>query len=501
MRTDIPYSLGDYVSILRRRWIYLATIWPAVILGCVYLAYSLQPSYRSTATILLESSSIPEDLIKTTVTAYADEQLELVTRRILTPDNLATIVEETNPYSQEPALDVRTKARRLAENIETERVDPITFDPVNESNAFSIHYQNPDAETAKAVADRLADLFLSYDRKTRTQQANETYDFLRAQSEEASQRILQLEQELADFKEEYGTALPDSGFRNIEAIERTQDELENLQQQVLLANERRRTLEVQLSQINPNLFDSDGDWRQELAALRAELQAAQQRYTASHPDVMRLKRAISALEARVGQSGNRSVAPDNPEYIQVANQLDTVRRELAALNGSIERGRANLERYERSLEIAPEVEREYRKLERDYAVALERFQNIEESLSEAALGRELESEARGGRLSLIRAPFTPRRPYSPNRLGIILLGIALGGGLAVGLAALLESSDPSIRSARDLYEIGEIKPIASVPFIPNAQDRRKQRLAFGAAAFVVTASVVFVGNAVIQATN
>ena len=63
---------------------YLLTIIPAALLLAVYLAYALPPSYRSSATILLEPSSIPTELVQTTVTSYADQQIELVSRRVLT---------------------------------------------------------------------------------------------------------------------------------------------------------------------------------------------------------------------------------------------------------------------------------------------------------------------------------------------------------------------------------------------------------------------------------
>ena len=99
-------------------------------------------------------------------------------------------------------------------------------------------------------------------------------------------------------------------------------------------------------------------------------------------------------------------------------------------------------------------------------------------------------------MTLIRSPFAPRNPYSPNRLGIVLLGIVLGGGLAIGFAALMESIDPTIRSVRDLEEITDIKHLAAIPFIPNQFDRRKRIIGWGAASAIVVVAVVFVGSAI-----
>jgi uncharacterized protein involved in exopolysaccharide biosynthesis len=303
---------------------------------------------------------------------------------------------------------------------------------------------------------------------------------------------------LANFKSRYGDALPEAQVRNLQALDRAERDLDTLQRQILIASERKSLLEVQLTQINPNLFDPDGDWRAELAAMRQELAVAQQRYTPDHPDVRRLRRAIEAMSVRTDLEPSL-VKPDNPEYIAVSSQLDTVTHELDALQASAARAREQIATYERSLRMTPEVEREYSQLLRDYDVAKDRFRGIEVSLAEAALGQVMETEQRGDRLTMIRSPNRPNRPVSPNRIGILLIGLVLGGGLAVGLTALTESSDPTIRSARDLFEITDIKPLAAVPLMLNGADRRKRVLAWAAASVVFAIAVMFVGSAVTQA--
>jgi hypothetical protein len=147
--------------------------------------------------------------------------------------------------------------------------------------------------------------------------------------------------------------------------------------------------------------------------------------------------------------------------------------------------------------MTPEVEREYSQLKRDYETAQERFRGIESSLAEAALGRELESEQRGDKLTLIRGAYLPTSPSSPNRLGIILIGIILGGGLGIGLTTLIESSDPTIRGPRDLGDITDIKPLAAVPFMMNPADRRKRLMAWTSALIVAVVAVSIVMSAVI----
>ena len=151
---DVPSTLGDYVDIIRRRRLPLLTVIPAALLLAVYIAYTLPASYRSSSTILLEASSIPEDLVQTTITSYADQQIELVQRRVMTQDNLEAVVSEIDPYPDMPGASARDKAQRIIDDTVIERVDPITLEVLPESTAFSIHYHNADPTRAALVAQR-----------------------------------------------------------------------------------------------------------------------------------------------------------------------------------------------------------------------------------------------------------------------------------------------------------------------------------------------------------
>lgn len=493
-------TLSDYFDVIRRRWVYLAVILPTVLLFAIYQAFTITPAYRSSATIMLEPSTIPADMIRTTVVGYADQHIDMLRRRVMTTAELRKIVETRDPYRDMPELSMHEKSRKLAEDTLIERVDPVTLEPLNQSNAFSIHYHNPNPRIAADTAQRLADLFLEHNRQIRAEKATDAFGFLLNQSSEVGARISEIEQRIADFKAQHGDALPDAQARTLGALDRSERELTALEGQIRMVEERETLLQLQLSQITPNLFDTSQDWRLELAALRGQLAEAQQRYTPDHPDVRRLRRAIEALNARVAaEDGSGStLAPDNPEYIRVASQLDTARRELAALRASAAQARQQIKQYGQFRTMAPEVERQYLELVREYNALQVQFGDIQGKLSAAALAETLESEQRGERYTQIRNPSVASMPYSPNRLGIILLGFIIGAALAVAVTAFKEVTDPTIRSARDLLEITDIQPIGAVPIMLNHADRRKRLLIWSSVAAIFAVAVLFVGSAVLE---
>jgi polysaccharide biosynthesis transport protein len=492
---DAPYTLGDYFDVVRRRWVYLGILIPLAVLVSVYIAYVLPPMYRATGAIMLEGSMIPEDLVRATV----GTSIDMLQRNVITEDSLIGLVEELDPYPDREDLSTRAKAQLLTQNVFVRRVDPVTLEPAPFSSAFTVDYLNPNPALTYTVALRLIDMFLDYGRETRAQQASDIHEFLLTQSQDVLAEIAALEAELAEFRAQYGDAMPDAQLRNEAALDRTVREVDNVQQQLRAAQERRQLLELQLTQINPYQFDTEGDWRIELAQLRAELAGARQRYTEDHPTVRRLRRAIDELSVRAETIQEEALAPDNPMYLTVASQLDTVNQEISSLRAIEARARQQIATYESSFQIAPEVERRYRQLERDYATARNRHQQIEVSLREALLGQRVETAEQGGRFILLRAPRRPSAPDSPNRLGIILLGLVLGTALGVGLAALRDSTDPSIRSPRDLAEITDIKPVGAIPVMLNDADRRKRFLAWAVATIVAAVAITIVGSTVAQA--
>ena len=495
---DVPNTLGDYLGILRRRRMYLVTIIPATLLLAVYLAYALPPSYRSSATILLEPSSIPTELVQTTVTSYADQQIELVSRRVLTTENLEKVVKEFDPYPDEPGLSSRDKALQIVADTVVERVDPITLEVLQESNAFSIHYLNADPQRAQQVAKRIADLFLDYNRQTRAERATETYNFLLEQAKGLERQMGDADQRIAQFKARHGDALPEVQMMQQGQAERAQRDLLDVEARIRDAEERKAQLELQLSKLNPSLSTTAGNWRSDLATLQGQLADARMKYTPDHPDVKRLQRQIEALSAQAAaQPGAAGIVADNPEYLSVQSQLNSTQREIGALQANAARVRGQIYQYESGSVAAPGVERDYAELTRARDLLGRQIIEIQGKLREADIARSLESEQKGDKFSLIRPPGVSSTPFSPNRLGIVLLGLVLGGGLAVGLAAFSESSDPSVRSVQDVKGITAIPTIGSVPVILNHADRRRNRVWWASYASVLAIATVLVAVTVV----
>ena len=232
--------------------------------------------------------------------------------------------------------------------------------------------------------------------------------------------------------------------------ERAQRDLLDVEGRIRAAEERQAQLKLQLSKINPSLSTTAGNWHTDLADVAG---TAGRRADEVHAGPPGREAAATADRGAVGPGrraarlGGRVVA-DNPEYLSVQSQLNSTQREIGALQANAARVRGQIYQYESGSAAAPGVERDYAELTRHRDLLGRQILDIQGKLREADIARSLESEQKGDKFSLIRPPGVASTPFSPNRLGIMLLGMVLGGGLAVGLAALAESSDPSVRSVQ-----------------------------------------------------
>src|SRR6185369_17530190 len=93
-------------------------------------AVLLPPHYRSTGTILIEQQEVPTDLVRSTVTAYADQRLQVINQRVMTSSNLLEIMHRYSLYPDRQGKDTREElVSRLRKDIDLKMVRADVIDP------------------------------------------------------------------------------------------------------------------------------------------------------------------------------------------------------------------------------------------------------------------------------------------------------------------------------------------------------------------------------------
>jgi len=489
---DNSKSFQHYLDILKRRKLALLLPALATIALALMVAFGIPPAYQSQAKILIEEQEIPQDFVRTTIGSFAAQQVQVISQRILTVESIAGIVEKFNLYSQGetssrgPSTELARKFREnvLVDLVSADVIDPRSGRPSEAAIAFTLAFTDADAVTAQQVTNELVTLFLNENLRERTRQVTSTEEFLKTEAEQLNKELVALEQRMADFKTAHEGSLPESYQFNLTTLERTQVEFYDTKRRVQELQKRKIELAANLAQLSPSapvvlpsgetvLSSAD-----RLKALQSEYRGKAAIYQATHPDVIRLEREISALQAELGiGAGNRASAsqPDNPAYILLDTQLRTTEGELRSLSGTLDELQTKMRRYEDLLKLAPEVEKNYQVLQRELSSVAVKYEDIKTKLREAAVSTSLEREQKGQRFTLIEPASLPMSPASPNRPAIIFLGFLLAAAAGLGFVLLRELMDRTVHGAHQLAAIMGAAPLVVIPYIDNDDDILRQQ--------------------------
>ncbi|MES9818837.1 MAG: hypothetical protein ABW155_19595 [Candidatus Thiodiazotropha sp.] len=157
MEEEELLGIGDYLAILKRRKMQLIVPVAIIMLFSIGLALGLSSIYRAEATILIEQQEIPSELVRSTVTSYAGERIQVISQRVMTTENLGKIIDDYGLYADtREDTSITLLAEALQEDIELEMisadvVDPRSGRPTTATIAFTLAYSNKVPRIAQKV--------------------------------------------------------------------------------------------------------------------------------------------------------------------------------------------------------------------------------------------------------------------------------------------------------------------------------------------------------------
>jgi succinoglycan biosynthesis transport protein ExoP len=499
------------------------------------------PTYRTGATILIEQQEIPQDLVRSAISSFADQRVQVISQRVMTTLNLMSLIERYNLYpdirESMPREVLLQKMRNdiSLKMISADVIDPRSGRPTQATIAFTVSYQNHSPDLTLKVANELTTLYLNENLTSRTQMAEQTTAFFSEQAADQQQHIMELDKKLAEYKKKHQDSLPDLGQLNLQVSDRTEIELHDAENRIASLDSQQILLRAQLAQLNPTsqvysdtgqrvmgvedrlkalrselasynaryapghpdivstereiaglekqakAQDLAGDIARQLSEAQGQLSSAKEKYTADHPDVIRLQHLVDELQKELaaqpaaGTFQKSQEHADNPVYVQVKGQLDSLAVERHSAEVKRDELRAKLDDYERRLAQAPAVERDYRELARDLESAQLKYQQIRAKQGEVQISENLETERKGERFTMIEPPLPPEKPVSPNRFLIIAAGFVFSLGLGLGTTVLRDMADPSIRGFNDVRILLAVSPLAAIPTIVTSAEARQRR--------------------------
>jgi uncharacterized protein involved in exopolysaccharide biosynthesis len=325
------------VLVLRRRGKPALIAAAAALLVAALAALLWPPRYTSTGVILIEQQELPSDLVRSTVSSYASQRIQVISQRVMTTENLMGIIQRYNLYAERrkrrPREEVVKEMRSdtALQMISADVIDPRDGRPTKATIAFSIAYSSPSPELASKVANELVSLYLQQNIESREQSSRDAALFLTGESARLYKEIKELQAKIADFKSEHADELPELTQLNLQKMTHTQDQIRDTDAELRSLDQQITFLDAQLAQINPTaqVYASTGERVQSpadrLKYVRTEYARALAMYSPDHPDVRRLKREMEGLEAAAADSAGASSEGNDDR-----RQLEDAQTQLAS---------------------------------------------------------------------------------------------------------------------------------------------------------------------------
>ena len=553
---DVALGFDALIGALskHKKWALIITV--ALFGSGVAVILALPNTFRSTATILLEEPEVPQTLVQTTVTVFAAQQIQYINQRVMTRSNLARIIEKFDLYAEKrrymPTLLLtdQLQANMKLDLINVELIDPNSQRPVPKAIAFTLGFEDGKPEVAQQVVNELVSLYMEENVRSRTVQTVETREFLSGEVDRLDQDVKMLEEQVAAFKTENADSLPEMMVVNQGLSQSAQREIRAIQSRLDGLADTRILLDAQLAQIEPTraMILPDGkpvvSPQEQLKGLQTRLAMLEGQYSAEHPDVMRTRREIDALRAATGltadltetsgllmdarselakarekyasdhpeiarlermvdsliatvketrEANDALIQPDNPPYIQLQAQKETLATEGESLREQQRKLREQLVDYEQRMFKAPAVEQALLALTRELQSATARYFNTRDRQFGAEMGEALETQSKGERFVLVEPANFPLEPVRPNRLMLLALLLFVAPGMGLAWVAFRMMVEQAVWGPNMFASIVGDPPIAEIPLIVTHAEHvstRRIRIAIAAGMPLVIALMV-----------
>jgi len=454
-------------------------------------AWVIAPKYRSETVIIVEQQRIPEQYVVPNVASDLQQRLQSMTQQILSRTRLLGIIDALHLYGKSQKQsdpDLLVQAMRKDIKIDLVQAPGRPW----ELSAFKISYSAGTPSLAQRVTQELSSLFIEENLRNRQQLSEDTTEFLENQLTEARKSLAAQEVRLRDFKTQYLGELPEQLQTNIQILSGLQSRLQAATEALDHANQQKLYLESLLNQyktlrshlavrrdnstLNPMSLDD------ELERLRAELADLSSRDTPKHPDVVRVKQQIAdaenlkeqmEAEAKAGKKDEELGVAGRPKslsdlqaispMLQVDGQIKSNQLEIANRQQEMRRLEMQIEAYQARLNLTPVREQQLSAITRDHEQSRTNYESLLNKKMQSQMATNLEKRQQGEQFRIIDPPNFPQQPYFPNRVKFCFLGLMAGLALAVGLTAVIETTDNRVRSEEDLLSITPVPILITIP--------------------------------------
>ncbi len=490
--------------VLKKRWFIILPLIMTLSVG-ICLSIMLPRVYKARTLILVIPKSVPDKYVPNLLSTDVQQRINTIKQQMLSRSNLEKIIDELHLFSG-PEYENMYLIDKI-ENIR-KRVQVRVSKSRGGIESFTIEFTGKDPQKVAKVVNTLAETFINESIKVIESEVIETNKFLAGQLAHLRRKLEETETAINQYRKKHMGELPEELSSNLATLTRLQLELSEKQQNIRDAKNRLIVLEnniaTEKASIQALARRSSGVIREdvpedepltELEKQRKLLEILKTKYTSRHPDIIRLKNSIAALEAKQKEdmriikpkSKNKDKSAKDmpyenlpPKYnralMTLLAQADAIKREIEIYKEDVKRIEDKISMYQKRVENTPKREQDLIALKRNYTNVQRSYANFLDRKLESDIAVDMERKQKGQKFRVVDKARVPKKPISPKVPLMFAVSIILGAGLGGGLIFIMDFFDNSLKDPEKIEKKLGVPVLATIPEIVTKKDIISHRL-------------------------
>lgn len=519
-------TLKDFYRVIPyQRKLFFTTIAALLLAGAVVITF-LPKSYQAQAEIMMER----EDTFSSRgEQGRFQESLNLRMRAIiatlLSSNNVREMLESLSIIN--PGTDAQTVAGEVMQFKESVVIEFDNVSFINENTGreaeyslgFTVSYEHASAEMSFLGAEELTRRLLNYSGDRVAARAKEETAFLERSLQTVQARFDAAETAVTKFKEQNSAALPHMRDVNLRRIGEMNRRILASVDRISILRDRLEETEAQLQSVavDTAIFSTTGTRivspEDQLTILELEYAAAKNKYSATHPDIVRMEEEMAALRAHTGSEGSsggtetelkvarqelsalrerysdkhpdiaakqeqitylerqmqrgntrsrEKLGASNPVYNNLLSRKRSMQSEIRIAQAEQDDARNDLRVIEEGMGLLPGVEQELRRLEKVRDAAEEKYTELQEELTDTLSSVEERDANLTEKFVLLEAPALPIAPSKPNKMLLFAVLSVLSLLLAYAIVFIRHMVKDTILDSGDVEKVTKL-PVFLIP--------------------------------------
>jgi uncharacterized protein involved in exopolysaccharide biosynthesis len=484
-------SLRDFLRILFKRKTQILVFFFATFITVAAGTFLTRPTFQAVAQILVklgrENIYVPtsgsgspvinynrEEQINSEIEILKSRSLAMEVLRKLGPESVYDDIGDGPSGIRAAILPSKASSTTPAEKALLKMQKALDVQGIKKSNVIEVSFKHTDPQTAAAVVNQLANLFL--DRHLDVYRTPQSYEFFQQQSEFLKTKLSEAEARLQDLKEQYDvTALNEQQSILLRQSAEMRTALNETLSRVVEVENRVGQLKQQLAAVPATIpqgeeIDNNPYLINTLEARLVELQLKEKdlltKYTEESRLVKNVREEIRIVTRKLAENEQkrygRTRTGVNPTHQQLQQELLRSQADYQALLAKSAAQRAQLSDYKKELDQLNRVETAYNQLEQQVDVDRQNYKLYLTKFEESRISDAMDTQKIAS-VSLIEPAQIPLKPVSPKKMLNLVLGLFLGALGGLGLAFFLEYLDDSLGEIDDVEEQLQLPVLGVLP--------------------------------------